>query len=96
MCEELQQRYLSPKQCRYLQLQRGEDLGGYGATQKHTYKSKQANQREVRHKKGRGDVSDSSVSQVQESEGLKITLANKRHHMEHVQNKGGDLRRVCR
>lgn len=33
-------------------------------------------------------MSDSSVSQVQESEGLKITLPNKRHHMEHVQNKG--------
>lgn len=63
----------------------------------HTHiNSKQANKREVKHKKSRDEVSDSSVSPVEESGGLKITLPNKRHDMEHVQNKGGDLWRVCR
>lgn len=41
-------------------------------------------------------MSDSSVSQDEESEGLKITPQNEQHHMEHVQNKGGDLWGVCR
>lgn len=32
-----------------------------------TYKSKQVNQRDAEHKKGRDDMSDSSASQVEES-----------------------------